>query len=55
MCMAGERGFDEDGLDMEEYEDKEVGNRGKAIRGYCTLAQLEWSENIPLTFSRAVG
>ena len=48
-------GFDEDGVDIEEYGEKEIVHKGKAIKDCCTLGQLGLSENISLTFPRVVG
>lgn len=56
MCTNRLMGFNEDGLDMEEYGEEEVVHKGKAIKGHSfTLGQMGLSENVPLTFPRAVG
>ena len=55
MYVCSHMRFDEDGVDREEYGEKEIVHKGKATKGCCTSGQLGLSENIPLIFPRAVG
>lgn len=37
MCINRLMGFNEDGLDMEEYGEEEVVYKGKVIKGYSFI------------------